>query len=71
MSYSARLTELAAKYKQFFADETPGQILGMICPYTFPMDYAAYGIPDRPLSSWDFTRPGNLPITRPGSSARS
>lgn len=57
MSYSARLTELAAKYKQFFADETPGQILGMICPYTFPMDYAAYGIPDRPLSSWDFTKP--------------
>lgn len=54
MRYGPRIRALAQKYKQFFADPSPGQLLATICPYTFPMDYAAYGLPDRPLSSWNF-----------------
>jgi len=56
MSYGARIHALSEKYRQFFADDTPGQILAIICPYTFPMDYAAHGFADRGLDTWDFDR---------------
>lgn len=56
MSYNSRIIELSRKYKQFFSDESDGQILATICPYTFPMDYAAWGYPDRPFDSWDFSK---------------
>jgi len=54
MDYNARLSRLAGKYNQFFTDTTPGQILAMICPYTFAIDYKAFGIRQRWLNEWDF-----------------
>ncbi|MDR1440122.1 MAG: uroporphyrinogen decarboxylase family protein [Clostridiales bacterium] len=53
-SYSERICALARKYRQFFSDGSPGQILAMICPYTFELDYAGMGLPDRGLDSWDY-----------------
>ena len=56
MDYNKRLTELARKYRQFFEDDTPGQILVTICPYTFEVPYSDAALASRPLSSWDFRR---------------
>ena len=56
MEYNKRLLELSDKYRQFFEDKSPGQILVTICPYTFEIDYAERGLPDRPLSSWNFDK---------------
>ncbi|MGN0764213.1 MAG: uroporphyrinogen decarboxylase family protein [Aristaeellaceae bacterium] len=54
MDYNKRLLNLTEKYRQFFSDPTPGQILALICPYTFDIDYSPFNLPDRPLSAWDF-----------------
>jgi hypothetical protein len=54
MSYKAYFTQKVEKYKTFFEDKSPGQILALICPYTFDLDYTQWGIEDRPLNSWDF-----------------
>jgi len=51
VSYNAHIRDLSLKYKQFFEDDSPGQILAMICPYTFPM---IYDDADRGLDTWDF-----------------
>jgi hypothetical protein len=56
MNYIHRINELARKYARFFDDGKPGQILATICPYTFPIDYAAFGCADRALDSWDFEK---------------
>lgn len=54
MEYNDRLLQLSEKYRQFFTDTAPGQILVMVCPYTFEVDYASRGLESRPLSAWDF-----------------
>jgi len=54
--YSRKIEELIKKYRQFFSDPSPGQILATICPYTFQIDYDAFGLPYRRLDSWDFDR---------------
>jgi hypothetical protein len=54
MSYSRLILQRVEKYRQFFIDGTPGQIMVNICPYTFGIDYAGCGLGSRPLSSWDF-----------------
>jgi hypothetical protein len=41
------------RHRLFFEDERPGSVLGLICPYTFPLSYDAVA-PDRALSDWDF-----------------
>ncbi|NLG24590.1 MAG: hypothetical protein GX558_04495 [Clostridiales bacterium] len=55
MDFNSRLEQLAAKYRQFHADDTPGQMLVTICPYTFEAPYPPELAP-RPLRSWDFRR---------------
>lgn len=55
MWYNKRLEALANKYRQFFADDTPGQILVTICPYTFEIPYPQE-LQARPFSSWDYER---------------
>jgi hypothetical protein len=55
MSYNNRILSLAAKYKQFFEDKTKGQILGIIAPWTFPIDYSPLGLPARGgFDKWDY-----------------
>lgn len=54
MEYNRSILEKVEKYKRFFADERPGQLLGMICPYTFDIDYSKYGLTNRPFNSWDY-----------------
>lgn len=56
MSYQKNIIEKVEKFKAFFEDKSPGQILVLISPYTFPVDYGEFGFEDRPLSSWDFGR---------------
>jgi hypothetical protein len=57
VSYHSRILSLAGKYKQFFEDTTKGQILGVIAPWTFPIDYSPLGLPPRGgLDAWDFDR---------------
>jgi hypothetical protein len=52
-----RLRELKQKYNQFFGDSSKGQILCLICPYTFSIDYSTYGLePGRGLDTWDYDR---------------
>lgn len=54
MSYNKYITDNIEKYKAFFSDKSPGQVMVLICPYTFNIDYTQWGIEDRPLDSWDF-----------------
>ncbi len=56
MSFQNSLCSKAEKFKAFFEDKSPGQILVLISPYTFPIDYAGHGFEERPLSFWDFER---------------
>lgn len=43
------------KYKAFYKDDSPGQILAYISPpYNFEIDYTPYGIDERPLNQWNF-----------------
>lgn len=56
MSYNNRIVDKVAKYRQFFSDNTPGQIIVNICPYTFEPDGRPWEPEKRPLSSWDFDR---------------
>jgi hypothetical protein len=54
MGFSKLIEDRADKYKQFFSDSTPGQIMVNICPYTFEIDYTPWGLGHRPFSSWDY-----------------
>jgi hypothetical protein len=54
MGYSRYIEDRVAKYRQFFSDGTPGQIMVNICPYTFEIDYSGVGLEHRPYSSWDY-----------------
>jgi hypothetical protein len=56
MSFSRKILSLAAKYKQFFEDKTRGQILAIIAPWTFPIDYSPLGLPGRGYDGWDYDR---------------
>ena len=57
MSYNKRIISLAEKYKQFFQDNTKGQILGIIAPWTFPIDYSPLGLPERGgFDCWDYEK---------------
>lgn len=57
MSYNSHILSLAEKHRQFFNDKTRGQILGIIAPWTFPIDYSPLGLPRRDgYESWDFDR---------------
>lgn len=56
MSYNLNIIEKIRKYKQFFNDKSPGQILATICPYTFDIDYRAQGLAWKPLNMWDFEK---------------
>lgn len=54
MSYSRRMESLAEKYRQFFEDKTRGQILALICPYTFHIDYSPLNLRSGGFDSWDY-----------------
>ena len=54
MDFNPKLIQLSEKWKAFHNDPTPGQIMTTICPYTYDLDYSAFGIAPRPLSSWNF-----------------
>ncbi|NSW91029.1 MAG: hypothetical protein HPY74_10250 [Firmicutes bacterium] len=56
MSYNNYIMDRVEKYKQFFKDDTPGQILVIICPYTFEIDYEQWDLGSRPLNNWDFKK---------------
>lgn len=56
MSYQKRLEEKVEKYKRFYSDDTPGQIMTVISPYCMEIDYSEAGIIDKPLYMWDFDR---------------
>lgn len=56
MSYNSGIIEKVKRYRQFFNDDSPGQILATICPYTFELDYEAQGLGWRPLHTWNFAR---------------
>jgi hypothetical protein len=42
------------RHKRFLSDNSPGQTLVLIQPYTFPIDYEGHGLAGRPLDKWDF-----------------
>ena len=54
MSTANKLQQKIEKYKAFFCDDTPGQIVASISPYTFPIEYGAHTV--KPLDQWDFQR---------------
>lgn len=53
MSYQSSILEKVEKYKAFFADDRPGQILASISPYTFELDYSQFGIKEKAYSDWN------------------
>lgn len=53
MNYNKNIQEKIRKYKKFFSDDTPGQILASISPYTFSIDYSPYGLKGKPLNEWN------------------
>ena len=54
--YNSYFNEKTEKYRTFFNDPQPGQILVLVCPYTFPVDYSRWGIEERTLDSWDLQK---------------
>ena len=54
MNMNRKLERKIEKYKAFFADDTPGQIVASISPYTFHIDYGEHMV--KPLNQWDFER---------------
>lgn len=56
MSYSKNICEKIEKYKSFFNDDTPGQILVIIPQYTFEIDYSPLGFEKKPLNAWNFEK---------------
>lgn len=56
MSYNFNLNEKFKKYKQFFSDNSVGQILALICPYTFEIDYETHGLAWKPFSAWNYEK---------------
>lgn len=54
MSYKQSIIDKVEKYKAFFNDDRPGQILASISPYTFNIDYSQWGIKGKWLNEWDF-----------------
>jgi hypothetical protein len=56
MSYSRHICCLAEKYRQFFEDKTKGQILVLICPYTFHIDYSPLNLRTHRFDAWDYDK---------------
>jgi hypothetical protein len=52
MNRANALEQKIKKYKAFYADNTPGQIIATIAPYTFEIDYPASK--SKPLNQWNF-----------------
>lgn len=52
MNASRKLERKVEKYKAFFSDPTPGQILATIAPYTYHIDYD--GLKLKLLNEWNF-----------------
>lgn len=53
MGFQKFLEERILRYKAFYADKEPGQILVQISPYTFQIDYAETGLKNKKLNEWD------------------
>lgn len=53
MAYQKFLEERIKKYKAFYEDKDPGQILVQISPYTFEIDYSEIGLQEKKLNEWD------------------
>ena len=53
MDFNSKISHTIQKYKEFFYDKSPGQILVIISPYTFKIDYSHWGIPDKPMNAWN------------------
>jgi hypothetical protein len=52
MHYRPWLEQRVERFRDFFADESPGQILVTLALWDMGIDYADYGVPGRPLSAW-------------------
>lgn len=53
MEYNKRIERAVERYRQLFADKTPGQILVSVCPYTFPDASRWMTHRDVPLNQWN------------------
>jgi hypothetical protein len=47
------LEERVLRYKAFYENKEPGQILVQISPYTFNIDYSPIGLQEKGLNEWD------------------
>ena len=54
MNINSSIEQKIEKYKAFYSDKSPGQIIATIAPYTFPIDYTGHEV--KPLNEWDFER---------------
>jgi len=54
MNYKSFIKDRIQRFQSFFKDKSSGQILGLITPYTFKLDYSTWGLEDKPLKAWDF-----------------
>ncbi|HHY83469.1 MAG TPA: hypothetical protein GX505_12465 [Clostridiales bacterium] len=50
------LEERILRYKAFYENKEPGQILVQISPYTFNIDYSPIGFKEKGLNEWDIER---------------
>ena len=53
MAYQKFLEERVQRYKAFYANKEPGQILVQISPYTFNIDYSDLGLQGKNLDEWN------------------
>jgi hypothetical protein len=53
MGLQSFLAERIQRYKAFYADKEPGNILVQISPYTFNIDYSHLDLNNKPLYMWD------------------
>jgi hypothetical protein len=53
VSYQPWLERRIDRFRAFFADPAPGQILVTLALWDMGIDYGDYGVPGRPLSAWD------------------
>jgi hypothetical protein len=53
MALQRFLEERVLKYKAFYENNEPGQILVQISPYTFQIDYSPLGLQNKSLKDWD------------------
>lgn len=54
MTYQPWLEERIERYRAFYADDSPGQILVNIALWDMEIDYSRFGLDSRPLNAWDF-----------------